>query len=209
VAPASTAPRATTREPRLTGPERREQLIEAARTVFLRHGLAGARTRHIADQAGVNEALLYHHFDSKEAIFEVAVLEPLHEMMTDLFANATLALDSRDAEEEVRRTVLHLIRTMQEILPLLGMVLFGDPDGGRRFYQEKYYPLLRQGYEVGTRAMSEWTRHPVDSAVATAVHGMIFVAAMDRYFRGVELDEERMADVLTDLVLHWKPSAVS
>lgn len=209
MAPARTAPRATTREPRLTGPERRQQLIDAARTVFLRHGLGGARTRHIADEAGVNEALLYHHFDSKEAIFEVAILEPLHGMMSDLFAGATLALDARDGEEEVRRTVLHLIRTMQEILPLLGMVLFGDPDTGRRFYQEKYYPLLRQGYELGTKAMSEWTRRPVDSAVATAVHGMIFVAAMDRWFRNVDLDEDHMADVLTDLILHWKPEGVS
>ncbi|MEW6477546.1 MAG: helix-turn-helix domain-containing protein [Actinomycetota bacterium] len=201
--------RTASREPRLSGPERRAQLIEAARRVFLRHGLGGARTRHIADEAGVNEALLYHHFDSKEAIFEVAVLEPLQEMMTDLFASATLAVEARDAEEEVRRTVLHLIRTMQDILPLLGMVLFGDPDTGRRFYQEKYYPLLRQGYEVGTQAMSEWARHPVDPSVATAVHGMCFVAAMDRWFRGVELDEDHMVDVMTDLVLHWTPSTVS
>lgn len=203
VAPTRTAPR----EPRLTGPERRQQIIEAARRVFLRHGLAGARTRHIADEAGVNEALLYHHFDSKETIFEVAVLEPLHAMMTDLFTSATLAIDATDAEEEVRRTVLHLIRTMQEVLPLLGMVLFGDPAAGREFYREKYYPLLRQGYEVGARAMSEWARHPVDPSVATAVHGMCFVGAMDHWFRGVELDEEHMADVLTDLILNWTPLA--
>jgi TetR/AcrR family transcriptional regulator len=203
VAPARTAPRVA----RLTGPERRQQLIEAARRVFLRHGLAKARTRHIADEAGVNEALLYHHFDSKEAIFEVAILEPLQEMMGDLFASATLAVDARDAEVEVRRTVVHLIRTMQEVLPLLGMVLFGDPDTGRRFYQDKYYPLLRQGYEVGAQAMAEWARHPVDPAVATAVHGMCFVAAMDWWFRGVELDEDHMAGIMTDLVLNWTPSS--
>ena len=202
MAPTRTAPR----DARLSGPERRQQLIEAARRVFLRHGLGGARTRHIADEAGVNEALLYHYFPSKEAIFEVAVLEPLHEMMSDLFAASTLAVNAERVQEaEVRRTVLQLVRTMNEILPLLGMVLFGDEETGRRFYRDKYYPLLRQSYEAGTKAMAGWARHAIDPSVATAVHGMCFVAAMDRHFRGVEPDEEHMADVLTDLVLHWTP----
>ena len=202
MAPTRTAPR----ESRLSGPERRQQLIDAARRVFLRHGLGGARTRHIADEAGVNEALLYHYFPSKEALFEVAVLEPLHEMMTDLFAASTLAVNGEGVQEaEVRRTILQLVRTMNEILPLLGMVLFGDEETGRRFYREKYYPLLHQGYEAGTKAMAGWARRPIDPSVATAVHGMCFVAAMDRYFRGVEPDQEHMADVLTDLVLNWTP----
>jgi AcrR family transcriptional regulator len=202
VAPTRTA----AREPRLSGPERRQQLIAAARQVFLRHGLAGARTRHIADEAGVNEALLYHHFESKEAIFEVAVLEPLHEMLVDLFSSATIAVDG-PKEDEVHRTVLHLVRTMNEILPLLGMVLFSDSETGRRFYQEKYYPLLRQGYVAGTQAMAGWTQHPIDPSVATAVHGMCFVTAMDSWFRGTKPDEEHLAVVLTDLVMNWKPGA--
>ncbi|MCA1846905.1 MAG: TetR/AcrR family transcriptional regulator [Actinobacteria bacterium] len=193
-------------EVRLTGPERRQQLIEAARQVFLRHGLNGARTRHIADEAGVNEALLYHYFPSKEAIFEVAVLEPLHEMMTELFEASMMAESGTVQAQEVRRTVLQVVRTMNEILPLLGMVLFGDQETGRRFYQEKYYPLLRQGYEAGSRAMAGWANRPIDPSVATAVHGMCFVAAMDRWFRGVEPDQEHMADVLTDLVLNWNPA---
>lgn len=195
------------REPRLSGPERRQQLIEAARRVFLRHGLAGARTRHIADEAGVNEALLYHHFDSKEAIFEVAVLEPLHTTLVELFAGATVAVEGpRVQEDEIRRSVLHLVRTMNEILPLLGMVLFSDSEAGRCFYQEKYHPLLREGYIAGAQVMAGWTKHPIDPSVATAVHGVCFVMAMDRWFRGVEPDEDRLVNVLTDLVMNWKPA---
>lgn len=201
-----TPAKAEVREGRLTGPERREQLIGAARRVFLRHGLVGARTRHIADEAGVNEALLYHHFGSKEEIFELAILEPLQALMVDLFASSTEAVEGAEVrEDEVRRTVLHLVRTMNEVLPLLGMVLFSDSETGRRFYQEKYYPLLREGYATGTRAMAGWAKHPIDPAVATAVHGVAFVAAMDRWFRGTEPDEEELAAVLTDLVLNWKP----
>ena len=38
----------------------------------------------IAERAAVNQALLYQHFASKEALFAAAVLEPLEAMITEL-----------------------------------------------------------------------------------------------------------------------------
>jgi len=47
-----------------------EQLIlEAARTVFIRKGLEGARMQEIANEAGINKALLHYYFRSKEKLF--------------------------------------------------------------------------------------------------------------------------------------------
>lgn len=47
-----------------------ERILEAARKVFVRHGLAGARMQDIADEAGINKALLHYYFRSKEKLFE-------------------------------------------------------------------------------------------------------------------------------------------
>ena len=52
----------------------RAAILAAAERVFARSGLAGARTDAIAAEAGVNKALLYYYFDSKEELYE-AVLE--------------------------------------------------------------------------------------------------------------------------------------
>jgi AcrR family transcriptional regulator len=46
----------------------RERLLDAAHTVFLQHGTAGARTQDIADTAGVNKALLHYYFGTKQAL---------------------------------------------------------------------------------------------------------------------------------------------
>jgi AcrR family transcriptional regulator len=54
---------------RLTSAERREQILMKASEVFAVKGLAGTRTRDIAEVCGVNEALLYKHFHSKEELF--------------------------------------------------------------------------------------------------------------------------------------------
>jgi len=49
-----------------------EQLIlQTARNVFIKKGLAGARMQDIADQAGVNKALLHYYFTSKEKLFDL------------------------------------------------------------------------------------------------------------------------------------------
>jgi AcrR family transcriptional regulator len=53
-------------------------LLDAAREVFATRGFRGARTKEIADKAGVSEALLYRHFGSKAGLFEEAILEPVN-----------------------------------------------------------------------------------------------------------------------------------
>ena len=52
-----------------TSPEEtRERILTAARDVIGRKGKRGATTREIADVAGVNEATIFRHFGTKEAL---------------------------------------------------------------------------------------------------------------------------------------------
>src|SRR5579871_791897 len=48
--------------------ETRERILTATREVIGRKGKRGATTREIADVAGVNEATLFRHFGTKEAL---------------------------------------------------------------------------------------------------------------------------------------------
>jgi len=52
-----------------------EKILSAARKVFLSKGLAGARMQDIADEAGINKALLHYYFRSKEKLFEMIFIE--------------------------------------------------------------------------------------------------------------------------------------
>ena len=44
------------------------RILDAARRVFLRRGTAGARMQEIAEEAGVNQALLHYYFRSKDGL---------------------------------------------------------------------------------------------------------------------------------------------
>ena len=47
-----------------------EKIYEAARRIFILKGMDGARMQEIADEAGMNKALLHYYFRSKENLFK-------------------------------------------------------------------------------------------------------------------------------------------
>jgi len=55
---------------RPSNPVSRDQLIRLARQIFAQHGYAGASMSRIAEGAGIRKSSLFHHFATKEALYE-------------------------------------------------------------------------------------------------------------------------------------------
>jgi len=58
---------------RLSGTERRAQLIDVGRAVFAKRGFEGASMEEIADRAKVSKPIVYEHFGGKEGLYAVIV----------------------------------------------------------------------------------------------------------------------------------------
>lgn len=65
---------AGTEQGRMTGEERRRQLIEVAISLFSKKGFTGTTTKEIARVANVNEALIFRYFATKEDLY-AAILD--------------------------------------------------------------------------------------------------------------------------------------
>jgi TetR/AcrR family transcriptional regulator len=52
-----------------------DKILEAAKNVFVAKGMDGARMQEIADEAGINKALLHYYFRTKERLFEAIFSE--------------------------------------------------------------------------------------------------------------------------------------
>lgn len=89
-----------------------EKILEAARKVFTKKGYAAARTRDIADEAGINLALLNYYFKSKELLFESIMIEKL----SMLFGRLMPILMNPDMEfnQRVERIVESYIELLNE-----------------------------------------------------------------------------------------------
>ena len=62
-----------------------EKILEAAKKVFLKKGMYGARMQEIADEAGINKALLHYYFRSKDKLFESIFEEAFQEFVPKAF----------------------------------------------------------------------------------------------------------------------------
>jgi len=61
------------------------RIKEAARIVFLNKGFAATRTRDIAEEAGINLALLNYYFRSKQKLFNIIMLDSLKIFLSSIF----------------------------------------------------------------------------------------------------------------------------
>jgi AcrR family transcriptional regulator len=72
--------------PAATDHSTEEKIKNAARIMFHKKGYAGTRTRDIADEAGINLALLNYYFRSKEKLFGIIMLESLESFRITMMA---------------------------------------------------------------------------------------------------------------------------
>ncbi len=63
------------RKKEVVNPDTENKIKEAAKKVFLSQGYEGATVRQIAQEAGVNVALMNYHFQSKEQLFKSIYME--------------------------------------------------------------------------------------------------------------------------------------
>ncbi len=73
-----------------------EKIKKAARIVFHKKGFAAARTRDIAEESGINLALLNYYFRSKERLFVIVMIETLSEF----FSSVALIINNPDTSFE-------------------------------------------------------------------------------------------------------------
>ncbi|MDP8306393.1 MAG: TetR/AcrR family transcriptional regulator [Candidatus Chlorobium antarcticum] len=67
-------------------PETQRRILCSAEKVFYRQGYDGARMQEIADEAGINKALLHYYFRSKERLFDAVFSDAVLRLVPPVFA---------------------------------------------------------------------------------------------------------------------------
>jgi AcrR family transcriptional regulator len=189
---------------RLTTEARRELILQAARSVFVQHGFSGSRTKMIAQAAGVSEALVYAHFESKDQLFEASILGPLEEMVAGLVADAERlpALTGTQRREVSVQIHTEVLTAMREIAPLLGVALFAEAGFARNFYRQQLKPLLDRIRGSIAASLEGWPHKSVDAAVLTAmVLGTYNWIALEAELDGTGVDVPHVANELTNVLV--------
>jgi len=109
----------STRRPAGDG-DTEQRILQAARAVFIRSGTAGARMQEIAEEAGVNPALLHYYFKSKDRLAQAVFRELAGRMIPSIVS----VLSSGDTiEKKVEQFVRRYIDTVRESPFVPGYIL--------------------------------------------------------------------------------------
>jgi AcrR family transcriptional regulator len=70
----------------MTGEERRQQLLDVARSLFAEKGFDGASVEEIAHRANVSKPVVYEHFGGKEGVYAVVVDREMHNLLARMIS---------------------------------------------------------------------------------------------------------------------------
>ncbi|MDX2304181.1 MAG: TetR/AcrR family transcriptional regulator [Microscillaceae bacterium] len=119
-----------------------QKILRAARKIFVQKGLTGTRMQDIADEAGINKALLHYYYRSKKLLFEIVFKEHKQKM----FENLIQILNSdKSVMEKVEQVIEHEQDSLQAFptMPL--------------FIMNEVHQNPERVFELHTGAMKEVT----------------------------------------------------
>ena len=87
-----------------------QRILDAAHTVFLRRGTAGARMQEIAKEAAVNSALLHYYFRSKERLAEAVFQRAAMQLMPAVIRILGSDVELEAKVEQVVEVELHQLQ---------------------------------------------------------------------------------------------------
>ena len=174
---------------RLSGWERRSQLIEIGRSVFAERGYDGTSVEEVADRAKISKPVVYDHFGGKQGLYAVIVDREMDHVTEEI----TRAISKGTPRERLEKAVMAFLVYAKERPDGFAVLSRDSPMGigmtnllaevavrvGDVFasefkklgYDEKSSPIYAQGL-IGmvTFAAQWWRENPGTSIEQVASH---------------------------------------
>jgi len=109
VTQAQEIPAATISRARMTGKQRREQLLEVGRKLFADKGFEATTVEEIAAKAGVSKPVVYEHFGGKEGLYAVVVDREIRSLLDGITGALTSDGHARRLLEQAALALLDYV----------------------------------------------------------------------------------------------------
>ena len=112
---------------RITAPERRQSIIQAALTLFSQKGFRGTTTREIAREADVSEATIFKHFATKEALYSAII--DAKARAEEVLAAASQAAAARDDARVLTAVATTILSRVEKDPAFMRLLLYSALEG--------------------------------------------------------------------------------
>ncbi len=132
----------------------KQRILEAAETLFARHGFAGASLRQVTSAANVNLAAVNYHFGSKDKLIEEVFRRRLDELNRRRMEALSSLADDATLEDALGAFIRPALELAQQgegggaFVRVLARAYAEHNDQLRRFLSENYGHVLKQFAKV-------------------------------------------------------------
>lgn len=130
-----------------------ERILEAAKKVFLRDGLQGARMQDIADLASINRSMLHYYFRDKKMLSHQVMKSVVSKFIVTFKENLNSEIPFKDKVDNYIEAEIGLAYNNSDMLIFALHEASKDPDFFKKIINNKSSTLFRQqvkeAYEKG------------------------------------------------------------
>jgi AcrR family transcriptional regulator len=196
---------------RMTGEDRRRQIVDISAELFSRKGFNGTTTKEIADRAGVSEAIIFRHFPNKRALYS-AIIDYKTRQTSELMQERLKEAASRKDDRAFFLTLaLEMLNAHTSNPMLMRLLMFSALEGhelAEMFFQSTAQEVRNSVLRYIKQRVSDRAFRAVDPKVCSrAFVGMILFHAQVRVIYkntscdDIKLSNKQMAERFVDIFL--------
>jgi TetR/AcrR family transcriptional regulator len=194
---------------RLSAEQRREQLIEVSVDLFSRKGFNGTTTREIAIAAGVTEAVIFRHFETKEHLYRAIVDRRFNSADAGKWkAGLRSAMDQNDDRAVVSTLISAVIGTHKADPKFERLMLYAALEGNEvalQYVRQVTASIVESFRAYFTRRQKEGALRAIGpDAALHAIAGMAKGYALSKYVHGLKdrcLSDDEAIDSFTQIAM--------
>jgi TetR/AcrR family transcriptional regulator len=177
----------------------KERILTAAEEVFAKKGFAGARTQEIAELAGVNKAMIYYYFESKEKLLREVLQRILFELIALSQDIMNQHLPPVDELEAFYRGFFKYAAKHRNFSRLTTMDLGSEGAYLVTMFEKFFRPLFDRGAQAIERAIARGEFRPVDARhYLVSIYGMTISYFADAQFVNILMGQDAMTEEMLD-----------
>lgn len=184
-------------------PDVREGLLQAAGALFAERGFNATGVQDIADVAGVNKAMLYYYFGSKDALYDQLIAQGIAAIAG---AVASAQQPGLALPERIRQLISSYLSVVVE-QPAIARIIYREALGGgeraRQVVVEHFSRTIKRVAAMLDVAQAEGVALKGDTTLAAyALFGMANMFISSHFVTGRVLDVPVLTEQITGLFLH-------
>lgn len=117
-----------------------ELIFKSAITIFHKKGMAGARMQEIADEAGINKAMLHYYFRSKQQLFEAVFKKAFMQLAPQIHQVLNSEDSLFDKIENFADKYISFVMENRFLPTFIIQELNNNPDFADEFFSQAEFP---------------------------------------------------------------------